>query len=228
MPRGPLRGQVGPKLGPAEPPLHGPSKPMTASRQEVRPGPTEQLPMFMRGSDIVSSLTGTVDFPSRSVDEVMALKVDQAKQPMGSAHGAGVYDAVSQHGVLSPVQMIHGVRDERVMGQGHHRAASAADIEYETGKDKWVPVVHTEGREHSQRPFDLSQSNAMEKLSVMLDHRDFAATTSAIGQDIGWRQQSEDAAKKPPKPLPPPGPNASPLMGNEPLSGSDPDRRTEG
>jgi hypothetical protein len=173
---------------------------MEKPTQEVRPGPTEQLPMFMRGNDLIDTLTGTLDSSSLPVENVMTRKVNESRRPIGMVHGGGVYKAVAAEGVLSPVQLIHGVRDDRIMGQGHHRAAAAAEIEYETGKAKWVPVIHTDAREHSHQPYDNTQAGALDKLGVMADHREWGMTTSAWGADVGWRQKAEDAKSKPKPP----------------------------
>lgn len=149
-----------------------------------------QLPMFMRARDLADSLTGTLDKSEYSVEEVMEHKLRASKGRMGHGHGTGVYDSVAREGVLNPVQMVHGMNNSLLMGQGHHRVAAAEDIERQTGKDKWVPVVHTDARKNSPDPVDI-YSDVVEKRRVIHDYRKWSEGTPAFGQDLGWDRQGE-------------------------------------
>jgi hypothetical protein len=166
-----------------------------------------QLPMFMRASDYVDSLTGTIDSSDREISHVLYQKVQKAKMPKISdsmtdltrhkmAHGTGVYDDVEQHGVLNPVQMVHGMNQELLMGQGGHRAASAFDIAERTGKSMWLPVIHTDAREGSQTPVSLDPlshtSGTDAKKAALKDAWTFSEHTPAYGEHMGWRQKGRE------------------------------------
>jgi hypothetical protein len=153
-----------------------------------------QLPMFMRARDLADSLTGTLDKSDYPVKEVMHYKLQASKGRIGHGHGTGVYDAVAREGVLNAVQLVHGMNQSLLMGQGHHREAAAEDIERQTGRDVWVPVVHTDAREHSSMPVDI-YSDVSEKRAAISDYRHWSETTTAIGQDVGWMHRREDAAR---------------------------------
>lgn len=150
-----------------------------------------QLPMFMRARDLADSLTGTLDRSHQSVEEVMDQKLYQSQQHIGP-HGGGVYESVQREGVINPVQLVHGMNQSLLMGQGHHRTAAAEDIERQTGQDKWVPVVHTDAREHSNVPVDI-YSDIVEKKAAINDYHNWRTNTPAIGHDVGWLQKREDA-----------------------------------
>jgi hypothetical protein len=90
--------------------------------------------------------------------------------------------------VLNPVQVIHAMHGNVMMGQGHHRVAAADDISRETGKDMWVPVVHTVADETSDIPLSIYSSTG-EKRAVIADHRRAIEDTPAFGHDIMWRHE---------------------------------------
>jgi hypothetical protein len=146
-----------------------------------------QLPMFMRATDIVSSLTGTLDSSYSHPDEVMESKLQASKGRAGHGHGTGVYESVKAHGVLNPVQLVHGEGGSLMQGQGHHRVAAAADIE-SRGSPKWVPVVHTDAREGTNLAVN-AYSDPTTKKRVIHDYRTWSEHTPAIGHDIGWMME---------------------------------------
>jgi hypothetical protein len=121
----------------------------------------------------------------------MDQKLYQSQQHIGP-HGGGVYKSVEREGVLNPVQMVHGMSNSLLMGQGHHRTAAAEDIERKRGRDVWVPVVHTDAREHSPTPVDI-YSDVNEKRAAIQDYHNWRTTTPALGLDVGWLQAREDA-----------------------------------
>ena len=115
-----------------------------------------QLPMFMRATDLRESITATVDQSYDDPDTVMESKLDQSRRVRG--HGAGVLKSVAERGVINPVQIIHAEHGNIMMGQGGHRVAAADHIMRTTGKDVWVPVVHTDAREGSANPVNIYSS----------------------------------------------------------------------
>jgi hypothetical protein len=145
-----------------------------------------QLPMFVRATDLVDSLTATADSSYDAPEEVMQEKLKASHRRTG--RGAGVYDSVRKEGVLNPVQVIHAMHGNVMMGQGHHRVAAADDISRETGKDMWVPVVHTVADETSDIPLSIYSSTS-EKRAVIADHRRAIEDTPAFGHDIMWRHE---------------------------------------
>jgi hypothetical protein len=109
-----------------------------------------QLKMFMTADELVDSLTMTSDMPTRSVDHVLDFKAAEAKS--GSKDNAlrstrrgetSLYDSIKKDGVRHPVQLIH-TDENLVLGQGHHRVAVAHELSYQDGKDRFIPVVHTD------------------------------------------------------------------------------------
>jgi hypothetical protein len=149
-----------------------------------------QLPMFMRATDLRESLTGTLDTPYEHPDEVMKRKLGESKRS-GSSHGAGVHSSVSKQGVLNPVQLVHGVKGGLLSGQGHHRIAAAADIAQSSGRDMWVPLVHTDAREGTRTPISAIYSESSDRRRVVADHRKFIEHTPGLGQDIQWGYEKE-------------------------------------
>jgi hypothetical protein len=153
-----------------------------------------QLPMFMRASDLADSLTGTLDRSYLAPDEVMEQKLSQSTRSLGMGHGSGVHESVAREGVLNPVQLVHGMNQSLLLGQGHHRTAAAENIERRGGGDKWVPLIHTDAREHTDAPVDI-YSDVSEKRGAIADYRRWSEHTTAIGQDLGWVQSREAAAE---------------------------------
>lgn len=125
----------------------------------------EQLPMFMTGTDLKGTITSSADqgIPGNTgetLDQMWDRKASESAYPAGAhyppggdAHhhplygggrveSAGLMDSIRQHGYNGePVTLYadHGVR--QVM-DAHHRIASAAHIEAETGKQVWIPMNH--------------------------------------------------------------------------------------
>jgi hypothetical protein len=147
-----------------------------------------QLRMFMRAQELRESITATLDHSFDDPDAVMENKLDASKRTSG--RGAGVYDAIQREGVLSPVQLVHGMHENIMMGQGHHRTAAADDIARQTGKDMWVPVVHTDAREGSNNPVSI-YSEHEDKKAAVADYRKFADHTEASDTDFMWQTQRQ-------------------------------------
>ena len=153
-----------------------------------------QLPMFMRATDLRESITGTIDRSFEDPDEVMESKLTASKRTTGG-HGSGVHKSIKERGVINPVQLVHAEHGNLMMGQGGHRAAAADDIMRTTGKDVWVPVVHTDAREGSANPVN-TYSEPEAKREAIADYRRWSQDTPAFGQDIHWL---EGRGAKPPK-----------------------------
>ena len=99
-----------------------------------------QLQMLMKPSEIRRTLTGSVD-GSNTADP--SVDWEEKKTTM-------LKDSVAHNGVRSPVIIEHGnvgygsYEGGRTMGNGHHRVQAAKEIE-DSGKEIYVPVIHTHG-----------------------------------------------------------------------------------
>jgi hypothetical protein len=141
-----------------------------------------QLPMFMEANNLLDSLTLTADNPSMSKDMVMDIKLHEAKS--GGANSAHLtqrpgepnfHDSVGAEGVKEPVQVIH-TDNNIMMGQGHHRVASASEHSAMTGSPQFVPVVHTDAR--SGTKFEGADSMHTGGPGYALgDHKEFEKNT---------------------------------------------------
>lgn len=142
-----------------------------------------QLPMFMAANDLVDSLTLTADNPSVGRDMVMDIKLHEAKKGgVNSAHRTArdgettFHDSVGAEGVKEPVQMIH-TDNNTMMGQGHHRVASAEEHSALSGSPQFVPLVHTDARSGTE--FEGADSMGTEEVRrrALVDHQEFEKNT---------------------------------------------------
>ena len=146
-----------------------------------------QLPMFVEAQALRSSITGTMDYSFDDPDDVMARKLVESKRKKG--HGAGVHASVAEHGVLNPVQLVHGTGGRTIMGHGHHRVAAADEISRRTGQEKWVPVIHTDASEKTAYPV-APISEDTHKLKALQNYTEWSKTTDARTADVSWMVKS--------------------------------------
>ena len=142
-----------------------------------------QLPMFMAANDLVDSVTLTADMPSAGKGRVMDVKLDEAKRGGHlNAHrdqGRGepnFHDSVGAEGVKEPVQMIH-TDNNTMMGQGHHRVASASEHSAMTGSPQFVPLVHTDARSGTKFEGADSMGSSDARRDALGDHKEFEKNT---------------------------------------------------
>jgi hypothetical protein len=150
--------------------------------------------MFVEAKELRSSLTRTIDSASQSVGDVMDYKLKESKADTG--HGSGVYGSVQRKGVLNPVQLVHGTEGSLLLGHGHHRVAAAADISETTGKDKWIPVVHTDASEKSNYPVSATGSATYHKMKALDDYGRFSRATGGNKEDAAWAVAQSPPSKR--------------------------------
>ena len=151
-----------------------------------------QLPMFMAANDLVDSITYTADFPSSGKDAVMDIKLHEAKRgTVNNAHrGArpgepNFHDSVGAEGVKEPVQMIH-TDNNNMLGQGHHRVASASEHSVTSGSPHFVPVVHTDARSGTNlKGADSLADDGRRARAALADHQEFEKNTGVFYAKAG-------------------------------------------
>lgn len=80
-----------------------------------------------------------------TMEQMWDRKVEESKVPEDiTRHGSGVMDFLKKDGYNWDYPMnISAFGDKRLIWNGHHRVASAADIEEETGKQIYIPVKYS-------------------------------------------------------------------------------------
>lgn len=127
-----------------------------------------QLPMFMGATDLQNTITKSYDTArlydtgethengmpkgrDESLPELWDRKAEESRAPLGTGDpGAGVYDSMSKSGYRGKVGIpVGGIGTDgpKLVADGHHRVASGAAIEKETGKNVWIPLDHLDHRE---------------------------------------------------------------------------------
>lgn len=109
------------------------------------------IPMFLTATELKTYLTDSLDrLPDEDIDELWDRKRQEAQHEYHEyMHGSGVYDSIARDGFNwnFPVEVLHHGKlepgkYEKLMGEGHHRVAAAAEIEEDTGKPIWIPIDH--------------------------------------------------------------------------------------
>jgi hypothetical protein len=106
-----------------------------------------------------------------SMPDMWSRKLQESKQREGYGHGSGVYDSMMSEGVRphTSLKLYHadqpGVNNKRVIADGHHRVAAAADIERTTGKNMWIFTDHADNytRHHLAEWGDKVQADRWRK-----------------------------------------------------------------
>jgi hypothetical protein len=99
-----------------------------------------QLAMFMPAHEI-AKMAMTDAHRGETNDEVLARKLKSAKEDKWE-ESKGMYESIKKIGVQQPVTIMHGKRAP-VLHEGHHRIASAMDV----NPNMLIPVVHKEPHE---------------------------------------------------------------------------------
>jgi hypothetical protein len=123
----------------------------------IEPNP-HQFKLFYGGRELRDAITHSYDIDEEEGDQNLTdmwkRKVAESKLPERSGgHGAGVYESLLNEGVR-PDTKLHVnwstpyPADPDIPGkaiyEGHHRVASAADIEETTGRAMWFNVANTD------------------------------------------------------------------------------------
>lgn len=127
-------------------------------------------PMFLPASEIKNYVTSSVDLDNEvnNMEDLWEGKTEEAQAEYHRYwHGSGLYDSIKENGYdwSKPVEiwhenvgpdanigskdnpfMVHTGEHRRTMGEGHHRVAAGAQLEKETGKTVWIPILHKEDR----------------------------------------------------------------------------------
>jgi hypothetical protein len=112
----------------------------------------QQFKLFMTGKEWKEQVTHSTDGPIASI---WADKSARAAQPstVAGEHGTGVRSSIERYGYQhdreSPPTIIieqspSGKSTRFVQSEGHHRVASAADIEEETGNPVYIPTNYVD------------------------------------------------------------------------------------
>lgn len=115
----------------------------------VHPQQPTQLQLFASGKDIKNTVTNSFDRGgTETMDQMWDRKLDESKVE-GGGHGAGVFDYVrSNPGGTKPVDINFTPNsdgtDSVSMADGHHRVASAAGAEDDTGQEHFLPIRYND------------------------------------------------------------------------------------
>lgn len=82
---------------------------------------------------------------SETMNEMWNRKLQESQAPQYSGHGSGVYDSMKRYGYNRDVPLTLNMNTPEgvVLSDGHHRVASAADLE-DKGHEIYIPVQHWE------------------------------------------------------------------------------------
>ena len=100
-----------------------------------------QLAMYMPAHEI-AKLPMTDAHRGESNQEVLARKLKSAKEDKWP-ESKGMHESIKKIGVQQPVEIIHDAKRGPMLGEGHHRIASAMDA----NPNMLVPVKHVEPHE---------------------------------------------------------------------------------
>lgn len=96
----------------------------------------QQLAMFMPAHEI-AKLPMMDAHRGEPNTEVLARKLKSAKEDTWE-ESKGMYESIKKIGVQQPVDIIHDSKRGPMLGEGHHRIASAMDV----NPDMLIPVTH--------------------------------------------------------------------------------------
>lgn len=97
----------------------------------------QQLAMYMPAHEI-AKLPMTDTRPGETNQDVLARKLKSAKADKWEG-SKGMYKSIKKIGVQEPVELIHHPKRGMMLSEGHHRIASAMDV----NPQMIVPVTHT-------------------------------------------------------------------------------------
>lgn len=111
----------------------------------------DQLRMFMRPQEIINLVTSSIDQETNWDDETKDQPLEELwNQKRAEVNKSVTYKdlkpSITYHGVKRPITIVPGVDKHEpsyMMGEGHHRVMAADEVEKETGKEIYIPVVHS-------------------------------------------------------------------------------------
>lgn len=101
---------------------------------------SQQLAMFLPAHEI-AKMPMLDAHRGENNEEVLARKLKSAKEDKWEP-SKGMYESIKKIGVQQPVDIIHNEKDT-MLGEGHHRIASAMDV----NPNMLIPVEHKEPTE---------------------------------------------------------------------------------
>lgn len=101
---------------------------------------SQQLAMFLPAHEI-AKMPMTDAHRGESNQEVLARKLASAKADKWEP-SKGMYESIKKIGVQEPVEIIHSDKGQ-MLGEGHHRIASAMDV----NPNMLIPVEHKNPQE---------------------------------------------------------------------------------
>lgn len=96
---------------------------------------SNQLAMFMPAHEIAKMKLGDTR-KGETNEQVLARKLKSAKEDAWEG-SKGMYESIKKIGVQEPVELVHS-KKESFLGEGHHRLASAMDV----NPNMLLPVSH--------------------------------------------------------------------------------------
>ena len=126
-----------------------------------------QLKLFMTPEEIIDHVNISIDKQrDEDMSDMWSRKLEESKRPQESGHGSGVYDALSSgnniiHGPqgTGKVPIFYGARspingeESRELTDMHHRVASLAEIDKQSGTQTYLNVDHKETMRPKGRRF---------------------------------------------------------------------------
>jgi hypothetical protein len=113
-------------------------------------GQFRQLQLFVDPEQHIADLGGSNDGANKeTLPSLLDQKLAQSRLPAGSGHGSGLYDDIKERGVQERIIAYEHWKagGKLIQGEGHHRLASAAAAQQETGRPQFVPIEYV--------PFDV-------------------------------------------------------------------------
>lgn len=111
-------------------------------------GQFRQLAMFHTAEEMMNQHAPMDAMGYRTTDELWKTKLREAANmtPGSGSPGGTLYDSIREHGVQSPVQVLHGVfpSGRPALGDGHHRVAVAHSLD----PKMLLPVTHRNSGRH--------------------------------------------------------------------------------
>jgi hypothetical protein len=109
----------------------------TPSRRPVPKHNPKQLYLFASGDEIMNHVQGSVDAESNSPEDMRALW----RQKRHESWDRNYPQKFSKEGIKRPITVMNKF-GELIMGQGHHRVASAHELNRLYGQNLSIPVVY--------------------------------------------------------------------------------------
>jgi hypothetical protein len=122
-----------------------------------KPENPNQYKLFMRPQELMDTIKRSVDegivsYQTRRYGEhgrVMNALWHQKSAELKGYPYHRLVDSIAQHGVLRPITIEDYSGTPLFMGQGHHRVVAAHQVEQQTGRQIYIPVVYNDDYNHT-------------------------------------------------------------------------------